>query len=69
MPASFNRSSAARKSATPVPDTAMAAAFLRALVRWAARHTDAPATIVIPTGHVDGAELARVLHALFGGQS
>jgi hypothetical protein len=46
-----------------VPDTAFSAAFMRALVRWAAKHN--PETkIAIPTGIVTTSELAQVLRAL-----
>ena len=43
-------------------ETAMAAAFLRALMRWARRHRDT--AIAIPTGVPDPHELARVIVAL-----
>lgn len=47
----------------PVPDTALASAFLAALAKWAERHTDTD-TIAIPTGTVTNGELVRVLRAL-----
>jgi hypothetical protein len=47
------------------PDTAVAQAYLTALVAWAARHvSDATATITIPTGIVTATEVMRVLVAL-----
>ena len=46
-----------------LPDTAMAAAFLRALGRWVGAHRSVN-KIAIPTGTVDAAELARVVCAL-----
>ena len=53
-----------KKSQVGLPDTAMGAAFLRALLRWAARDPDLAARIATPTGVVDGDELVRVLRAL-----
>jgi hypothetical protein len=60
-----------RKSAPHPPtrwinyDTAMARAFLNALIAWAARHvSDSSARILLPTGHVGVGELMRVLAAL-----
>lgn len=52
----------------PVPATAMAHAFLRALREWLARHYPASTSqqIAIPTGRVSDDELARVLRAIFG---
>ena len=47
--------------------TAMADAFLKALVRWVARHGGAKSgsrRIVIPTGTVDADELVRVVRAI-----
>jgi hypothetical protein len=44
-----------------MPDTAMAAAFLRALARWAAKPS---VKITTPTGEVAGEELVLVLRAL-----
>jgi hypothetical protein len=46
----------------PMPCTAMAAAFLRALMAWAARQHGGRVTL--PSGAVDGDELARVILAL-----
>jgi len=45
-------------------DTVMRAAFIAALVRFAARGKFSAKGVVIPTGHVDGRELARVVCAL-----
>lgn len=47
-----------------VPDTVMAHAFLRALMRWAKRRPNTDAWIAIPTGTVTAGELARVVCAL-----
>jgi hypothetical protein len=44
--------------------TSMMAAFVRALARWAARNADANGPVVIPTGVVSGAELAKVIAAI-----
>jgi len=49
------------KSAIP-PQTAMQAAFTRALVNWA--RVPRTGEITIPTGTVNAAELVRVVHAL-----
>lgn len=46
------------------PNTAMADAFWRALMKWAAHAPDLSTEIVIPTGTVDAAELLRVVRAL-----
>ena len=49
-----------------LPDTIMTAAFLRALRHWLSRRSDKSSRkIVIPTGVVSDAELARVLRAIF----
>jgi hypothetical protein len=47
-----------------LPDTAMVDAFLRALMKLAARAPDPSTKIVIPTGNVDAGELVRVVCAL-----
>ena len=47
-----------------LPDTAMAAAFLGALMRWAKRRPNTDAKIAIPTGTVTAGELVRVVRAL-----
>jgi hypothetical protein len=52
-----------RRQSTKPEITAMSAAFLHALMRWAA-HGDRSGNITIPTGIVDAAELARVVIAL-----
>jgi hypothetical protein len=44
-------------------ETALSHAFLKALVKWAERHTDND-RIAIPTGAVTAAELVPVLRAL-----
>lgn len=50
-------------------ETAMAAAFLKALAKWSARHTNTD-KITLPTGTVAGSELEPVLRALgFRGES
>lgn len=41
-----------------LPNTAMAAAFLRALAKWSARHASTD-KITLPTGIVTGGELLR----------
>jgi hypothetical protein len=47
------------------PDTAMAHAFLSALVRWAMAHRDDEAAkVVLPVGILTLAELVQVLRAL-----
>ena len=46
-------------------DSALCAAYLRALARWAVlHHDDGNATIMLPTGAATAAELARVLRAI-----
>ncbi|MFZ1948707.1 MAG: hypothetical protein WAU74_01395 [Pseudolabrys sp.] len=66
------RSSRVRRDLAPkptpsqAPSTAMCDAFLSALARWAARHHSSIAKISIPTGRVNGDELARVVIALIG---
>ena len=47
-----------------LPDTAIAGAFLRALVRKAATTRNTTVKIVIPTGIVEVGELMQVLRAL-----
>jgi hypothetical protein len=42
----------------------MATAFLAALTRWAARHSNAETRITIPVGTVNAGEVARVLRAI-----
>jgi hypothetical protein len=51
------------KTTPGMPDTAMAAAFLVALARWAERHASTD-KITLPTGIVAASELARVLRAI-----
>ena len=46
----------------PMPETALAAAFLTALVNWARR--EAHGSVALPNGRVDREELARVIVAL-----
>ena len=61
--ASLSRISALRKhtSARPImPQTALAATFLRALLRWAQRHSRG-GPIALASGRVDGDELHRVV--------
>ena len=53
-----------RRRRQALPDTAMAHAFLDALTRWAARDPNPSTRIAIPTGRVDGDELARLVCAL-----
>jgi hypothetical protein len=53
------------KRRTGWPDTALSAAYLKALPRWCWAHRhDADARVVLPVGSVDVAELAQVLQAL-----
>jgi hypothetical protein len=47
----------------PYTETALSHAFLKALARWAERHTDID-RIAIPTGIVTAGELVRVLRAI-----
>jgi hypothetical protein len=46
-----------------MPPTLLADAFLRALIKWAAR-SEHGGTIVIPSGRVDSQELRRVVKAI-----
>lgn len=46
-----------------MPDTALAHAFLRALVAWAQRQSGA-GRVALPAGAVDADELARVMALL-----
>lgn len=48
-------------------NTAMRAAFLKALAKWAERHADTD-TITLPTGAVTARELLPVLRAIFSTQ-
>jgi hypothetical protein len=47
-----------------LPKTALAAAFMRALIVWCARHPDTETTISIPSGTVTTTELRQVIVAL-----
>jgi hypothetical protein len=47
-----------------LPRTALAAAFLAALQRWAVRHHGDDIVIAIPAGTVTAGELTRVVLAL-----
>jgi 2-methylcitrate dehydratase PrpD len=47
----------------PYTETALSTAFLKALAKWAERHTDND-RIAIPTGTATAAELVLVLRAL-----
>jgi hypothetical protein len=51
----------------PMPSTALADAFLRTLMAWAARQHGGRVTL--PSGNVDGGELVRVVLALLRAQS
>jgi hypothetical protein len=62
MPASY-RDSSRQPQPAGLPDTAMAAAFLRALVRLAGAH-HSKTEVTIPTGTVEIGELELVLCAL-----
>jgi hypothetical protein len=42
----------------------MRAAFLAALARWAARHSDSTKIITLPTGPAAAHEVVRVLRAI-----
>ncbi len=53
---------------SPMPDTVMAAAFVRALVAWARRHAGAE-RVALPSGRVDAVELRQVVIALVCAQS
>jgi hypothetical protein len=54
---------------SPMPDTALAAAYMRALARWAERHAST-GNITLPTGTATTSELVLVLRALgFRGES
>jgi hypothetical protein len=46
------------------PNTAMASAFLKALMHWASRRANDETKIVVPTGVVTSEELRRVVCAL-----
>jgi hypothetical protein len=52
---------------SPMPDTVMAHAFLRALIRLARRH--AAERVTLPSGRVDAVELRQVVIALVCAQS
>ncbi|MGO9049406.1 MAG: hypothetical protein ACLP19_27195 [Xanthobacteraceae bacterium] len=59
------KGSGARHYHTDRPEpTAMAAAFLRALVVWAERGGGCNGAVVIPTGKVSARELVQVITAL-----
>ena len=53
-----------RHNRQALPPTAMRDAFLRALLRWAAKGRPGAATKIIPTGVVNADELARVMCAI-----
>jgi hypothetical protein len=52
------------RAGMPRPDTAMSSAFLRALVRRAARERNSTKKVTLPTGYAEASELACVLAAL-----
>ena len=58
------RANTARPTRADLHETIMQFAFLRALRRWAAHHSNNSTTMTIPTGRVGAAELARVVCAL-----
>jgi hypothetical protein len=62
MHAPFDRIRAGRQPA--IPDTAIADAFLKALVRLVAARHSRKTKIVLPTGIVDAGELEPVLRGL-----
>jgi len=55
---------AGSRAPEPMPDTALAHAFVVAVYAWAARHSGVGRRMIIPSGVVDGEELKRVILAL-----
>jgi hypothetical protein len=51
-----------------MPDTALAHAFIRAVMAWARRHVGAE-RVALPSGVVDAVELRQVVVALVCAQS